>query len=311
MFQHIKEENTKQILAAIFFAKPPSSTIKYLFQKTGLSHLLCISGLHLVLCFSMLNKFLSFFFKGKNSALITMILVSCYVFLCLPSSASINRAYLALLLYTFGKWQGFSIFSINLLGGVALICLVIKPSDILNIGFQLSYTATFALLWLLPFIKSQLILRLPSRSLKTTLAMPWTSKFGFIVLSYIKIILALNLAIAIVSLPLLLYHFNSISILSFIYNLFCPSFFVALVLLSYITFALMLIFPPIKPYLSLLLEFCFSSFFHLILFFPKKLSLDYSLPINGPLIPLIFLMLVFLFPLNFVLNKESKQSSLY
>ena len=300
----IKSKPVKHMVLALFLGIPPPALVKYFFQTTGLSHLLSISGFHLILCFSILYTAFSFFIRREKASLLALLLLTFYVVCLLPSSSSINRAFLGISFYCLGLLKNSEPSPLNLLGGACLISLIIDPNQLLNISFQLSYSATFALLWILPFIKKNLSSLFPERSLHSVLSMPLTSKLGSIAITHIKTILSLNIAIELVTLPLIIYHFESLSAITFLYNLFCPLLFGSLILLAYLSFALSTLLPFLEPMLMTFLEKSFSSFFDLLLHFPKKLATPLFIHLSSPLIPLWSLAILFLIVLHSTYKRQ-------
>lgn len=307
----IRQPRTKMMFAALLLGEKPSESVSSFFKVCGMSHLLCISGLHLVLFFAACRRLLSIAFSKQRALMLAVTLISIYALALLPSSPSIGRAYLALIFYSFARFKQLPISSLNILALVFTLSLIIDPGQIVHIGFQLSYSATLALIWFLPFIQQKINGYLPKRDQKQTLMMPLTSRLGFIVLYYMKQLLAINVAVTLFCSPILLFHNLAPSPLSFFYNLLYPSIFAALILMSYTSALIMLFLPPLKGAILAILTRCFDSFFHLLIFFPKKLDVPLSLPMNSPLIAVFLMLVLFLIPLPSFLKKHHAALSSY
>ena len=209
------DEKILKTFYALTSAEIDDKLLRFHFSRTGLLHLLALSGFHFTLISSCLIHFFSPFFRKKMLHLLLIMLLSAYV-IYLGDSPSIFRAYLATILYSISYLFGYQARSLNCLGLAALLSFVDDPWIIKNIGFQLSYMATFCLLHLNPLFSKLL-----------------DSKNHICRLSrFLKQGINLNLSVTLLSLPLLLYHFNSFAWISFFFNLFVPALFsVSMILL--------------------------------------------------------------------------------
>ncbi|MGF7185468.1 competence protein ComEC [Desulfitispora alkaliphila] len=168
-----------------------------LFMQTGLMHLFAVSGLHVgfVLAFGLgLGRIMRL---GKwQQFLLSLVLIWFYA--CATGfSVSVTRAALmstvGLYVYTIQRNKGvFSALALAL-----LVVTISNPLLITDPGFQLSFTATWGILYLTPLLNY--ILRfLPS----------W------------RIALTVPLAAQISLIPLLVYHFNLLSPVTILANVF-------------------------------------------------------------------------------------------
>ena len=194
------------------------SNIKRSYQSNGISHLFSISGMHTALLISIINKLLKRFkLSEKNLFLSTTFILIIYLFL-VGLSPSILRAVLFYIIFSLNTINYFYIKPTNLFFIVLNISLLVNPYYIYDIGYVYSYSISFALIKMLNNIQS-------NNSFKTL--------FKTSILSLL------------ISLPITLYNFYEINILSIIYNLiFIP-------LVSLIIFPLSLIVVIIKPLLPI------------------------------------------------------------
>ena len=192
------------------------------FNRLGLLHLLGISGFQFVILAALLAILLRLFLPYHLAALGLILFLTLYAFI-LGSSPPIERAWVGITLYLIAQLLGKRINALNALG-VALVWQLVKdPLMIFHLGFQFSYLCTAAILLAYPLIKSWMTKILPDRSFKQALTMPLQSQQGHILMYFCREAVALNLAIHLVTLPLLLYHFHKFSLLSLFYNLFLPA----------------------------------------------------------------------------------------
>lgn len=115
------------------------------FSNTGAIHVLAVSGLHVGIIATLIYWLLSFFRIKKWLMPVTAIVTLLFA-LITGASPSVIRASILISLFLFGKRQKLYTNGYNLLAFVALIMLLIKPTDLYSISFQFSFTAILALL---------------------------------------------------------------------------------------------------------------------------------------------------------------------
>ena len=175
------------------------TNIKSTYQTNGISHLLAISGMHITLLFSTIYKLLNKIKKTKINLFIVSIILIFYLFLVNFTPSSI-RSGLMFIILNFNK----KIKSYQILLFILVLLLCINPYYIYNNGFILSFVVSFYILIFKSLIKGNYFSKLFM-----------TSFIAFIA-----------------GLPILIYNYNSINILSIFLNLlFVP-------LVTYIIFPL-------------------------------------------------------------------------
>ncbi len=121
--------------------------IKDEFRRTGNFHLLAISGLHTGLLFMVFAFLLSFLYVPLRwRYFIASILVGLYAWM-VSFPPSVLRAFLFVFIYSLMRLLERRTPALNILGLAALIALLLDPSDAYRAGFQLSYAATFGILY--------------------------------------------------------------------------------------------------------------------------------------------------------------------
>lgn len=173
------------------------------FQKTGISHLMAVSGFHV----SMLLGFLLLIlraFRVKKS--LHCVIGTAFLLFLLPFmgfSPSATRAVImnALLLWSTRLWRDND--SLSALSFAAIVILVVRPYSLLDASFVLSFTATLGLILLSSPIQS-LFMKYTGRQMGD---------------------LSTVLAVFIFLIPVNIYYFGSVSFSSVISNLiFIPLF---------------------------------------------------------------------------------------
>lgn len=171
------------------------------FRRSGITHILAVSGLHVGM-FSLLVLGLLSFFKGRLNfipPLAAIIAIWCFA-LVTGLGPSVTRASLMFTFLHAGLLIRRGVNSINSLLASAFVLLVINPALLFNTGFQLSYSAVlFILLFyrdlhsLIP-VKNKLLNKLWSMTAVTLLAQAGT-------------------------LPFIIFYFNSVPLLSVVTNI--------------------------------------------------------------------------------------------
>lgn len=163
------------------------------YQVNGVSHLFSISGMHI----SLLASIILFLFKkvsynNKLNYFMVILFLGFYLFLT-DCSPSILRATIMFILLAINKCYNLKISSLDIVLLVLVIVIIINPFYIYNVGFQFSYLISFTLILLSSKIRNI------NGSLKRNL--------------YISLVCFL------VSLPISIYNFYQVNILSIFLNI--------------------------------------------------------------------------------------------
>ena len=174
------------------------------FSRSGLSHIMAVSGLHvgfIVAPFWLIIPFLWGSQKGRWLGLfiLTMLLLG-YAGLT-GFSPSVNRASLMAWLLTYGKLFHKIRNSINLTAVAAMILLLINPNQLFEIGFQLSFSAVLIILILMPEVQ-QLI--------------PQRYRYG--VFGGLISIILVSMVVQLGLFPILVYYFGEFSVIGPVAN---------------------------------------------------------------------------------------------
>lgn len=174
------------------------------FSRSGLSHIMAVSGLHvgfIVAPFWLIIPFLWGSNKGKWFGLILLtVLLMGYAGLT-GFSPSVSRASLMAWLITYGKLFHKVRNSINLTAVAAIIILLINPGQLFEIGFQLSFSAVFIILLLMP---------------QTQKLIPYKYRFG--IRGGLISIIMVSVVVQVGLFPILIYYFGEFSIIGPVAN---------------------------------------------------------------------------------------------
>ncbi|MCF6223719.1 MAG: competence protein ComEC family protein [Flavobacteriaceae bacterium] len=173
------------------------------YKNAGAIHILAVSGLHIGIILIFLNLIFQPLERFKHGKIIKLlIVVIClwmYAFLA-GLSASVVRAVTMFTAIAIGMLSNRPSGIKNNLVISLFFLLMIHPLYFLDVGFQLSYTAVFSIVWLQPHFKKL-----------------WQPKIKII--NYIWQLLSISFAAQIGLLPLSLYYFHQFPGLFFISSL--------------------------------------------------------------------------------------------
>ena len=111
------------------------------FQRTGLAHVLSISGLHIGYIVTLLHFLFSRSPLQRWTPLILEAMILLLYGLLVGAAPPVARAVVMAVIYSAGKTMGRKSDPINSAGVAAFLILLIRPMDILEAGFQLSFLA--------------------------------------------------------------------------------------------------------------------------------------------------------------------------
>jgi competence protein ComEC len=137
------------------------------FSRSGLSHIMAVSGLHVgfvVAPFWILIPFLWNIKHGKWIGLTGITLLLLFYAGITGFSPSVTRASLMAWFLTYGRLFHKVRSSINLTAVAATLILLVNPLQLFTVGFQLSFSAVFIILFVMP---------------RVTSALPYKYRFGF------------------------------------------------------------------------------------------------------------------------------------
>ncbi len=216
---HFSDKKVAHFFSSLITGDIEDRTTSLELKKVGLQHLLAVSGFH----FAILAGFFAYllpFFLPQKPALFCLILVLTGYFIFIGPLPSVQRAWIAFILYYLGCLLDKRMSGLNLLGVGLILEIVSNPFFVEQIGFQLSFLATGAILLFTQPCLQLLLKFFPER--KETSSMSLLDLHGYLIIKILRPILSLNFAVHLVCLPALLFLFHSFPVLSLFYNLFIP-----------------------------------------------------------------------------------------
>ena len=201
------------------------------FQKNGISHLFAIGGIQFILIKEFLLKILKKT-KLKEKTIYKIILICLLFYLSILNvTASVIRAILFFILFSLNKYWALKLKNTKLIIIAIILTLLINPYYIKEAGFWCSYIISIGLIC---FMKEKN--------------------------NYLKALIKSSILAFLLSIPISLYYFYEINLMSIIYNLFyIPLINIIIFPASILTF----LFPIIEPIYNILIKFLESSSIYL------------------------------------------------
>ncbi|TNE70573.1 DNA internalization-related competence protein ComEC/Rec2 [bacterium] len=212
------------------------------FTRSGLAHMMAVSGLHVGFLVAPFWFLIPWFWTKRSGRIVGIILLGLgllfYAWLT-GFSASVVRASIMALLFSYAKLFERVRYPMNIVGFAAFFLLMINPAYVFDVGFQLSFGAVSIILLVLPTFSSI--------SQKQT----WSSK----IISALLVGIVVQVGLA----PILALYFGEISIVSPISNLAATIPASLLVVSGLVVTIIGIPFPSFASYFSIPLNWLASS----------------------------------------------------
>ena len=170
--------------------------LKDKIRYIGLSHIFAMSGLHIGLVIAIFYFIFKKTVKNKRLIEILLLISITLYYLSVKESPSFTRAYIMAVVYLLGKLFYEKINLGKTLFVSAIISILINPIAIFSVSFQLSYGAMIAITYIFPYVRK-------------------INYKKFKILDYILF----TSTIQIFLIPITVYYFSTVQVLSLISNL--------------------------------------------------------------------------------------------
>jgi competence protein ComEC len=203
IFDHVNNESTSAFLKGILLAdrRDIDYELRAGFINSGTAHVLAVSGLHvgfIILIIVFLTGRLNIYVRYA----VTIISLALFMFIS-GAPPSVLRASLMAIFLSAGYLTNRSTNIFNSLALSALLILIIDPSQLFLAGFQLSYAAVISIGLFYPFLRDKInSLEIQNNYLRNILLLS-----------------AVTISAQIGTLPLVLFYFYKLSLISLIANL--------------------------------------------------------------------------------------------
>ncbi len=247
--------------------------VKANFAKTGVLHLIALSGFHVLIVWLFIYWPLVFIRKPRVREVTALLLLWIYAYL-MGMTPSILRAVAVITIWKAAPYFGRRRESVNTLFYIAAILLLFKPAWIKDVGFQLSFLATMSIIFFYAPIYN---------TLRTT----------YSILNKPISILSVSIAAQILSFPISIYYFHQFPITFLISNLIGSVVVMVLVPLNFVFLCIAAVFPSLAIILGNTIHF-FTHQFYLFVEGVSNLQVPWfsRLHIDGWEVLMIFFLII-------------------
>lgn len=147
--------NEQEILSALTlgYKRELDKETKRVFSAAGAMHVLAVSGLHVGIIFWFFSTIFGFLRKQKQGKylfiILSVLVLWCYAFIT-GLSPSVLRAATMFSFVAIATNINRKVNIYNSLAASAFVLLIINPNNLFEVGFQLSYSAVFGIVFLQP-----------------------------------------------------------------------------------------------------------------------------------------------------------------
>ena len=254
------------------------------FIKTGLIHLICLSGLNVGILagpFWWLSKKAGLLHTGRS---IACIIATIIFLLVVPAQSPTLRAGIMFIIFCLGRMFNRQSNLLNSIAVAAIFLLLIRPMDFLDAGFQLSFAATVGIVLLCPLFFNFLIR--PFEHLRKT--------FFYTILRMLLAAFSTGCTAWLAVVPILAWHFYQFQLLTAVWTV--PAVIPATVIIILGTLKILLnpLLPTLAAGLAFVIDLSAKVLSELVTIFAK---VPFSQVITGK--PSIYIVLLF-YPLIFL-----------
>lgn len=228
--------------------------LKESFSTSGAMHILAVSGLHVGIIYIILCKLLLFLHRfkfGRYLQSIIVILILFFYALLTGLSDSVLRATIMFTFISIGKMFKRQLNIYNSITASAFLLLIINPYSIMNVGFQLSYTAVLSIVFFQPKIYRLIKINQP-------------------IIDYIWQLVSVSVAAQIGTLPITLLYFGHFPLYFIVTNI------IIIPVATLIIYGAFLLF--ILSFSDVLAQFISSGLTYITQFLNSSISLIENLP---------------------------------
>lgn len=257
-----------------------------IYSKTGVIHVIAISGLHLAVIYLILSRALDFAFGGRKKISVIPVILGLWIFTLLAGAGpSVSRSALMFTIIAIGESGKRKSNIINSLSASAFLLLLYDPFWLWDLGFQLSYSAVLSLILTQKGVYN--ILYISNRLLDEL----WK-------------ITSVTLSAQILTLPVLLYNFHQFPVYFLFTNLVSVPLSSLALILELVLCAIFFI-EPLALFTGKLISFLLALMTDAVIYF-------YKMPFSGfgPIqISWIQVILLYLLIISFYHGLKSRQTS--
>jgi competence protein ComEC len=190
--------------------------LKRHFQASGAAHVLAVSGLHTGIIYAFLiclltlgGRFRPRYENRLGRTLISLVLIAVMWFYAWLTgmTPSVVRAVTMVTVFEVGRILYRRAFSLNTVAAAAVLILLVRPLDLWSVSFQLSFAATFAIIFFAQYAERFLHLK------------KWKNRWVGRLCNWLVGTVIFSLAAQLGTLPLTMYYFGQTSTFFLLTNL--------------------------------------------------------------------------------------------
>lgn len=250
------------------------------FSKTGLSHILSISGLHVAFIVYLLNTILKALkIKDNYRDIISSILIAYYIAM-IGAPPPALRSFIMMLILIWGKHIKRDYDMSSAASLAAILMILHNPLLVHNQGFIISFACIYSIAYIFEPIYAYLGKMIHITSIRNTIALSLSVQIGIA--------------------PVLIYYFNHISLISIIINIIAVPIVFFIIAIGFIGVIFGAIIPIIGVYI-------FSLDYYFVSLLSKIIRIASALPYSGLHIPSLhfFAYLLYYFAVIMICYKSS------
>ena len=275
-----QDDNIRGILLAMFLGDKSKLTpqLQEAYQKTGIGHILAISGLHCVLVFTIIIMFLSLFLRAAKFDIFKKIIALSFIFYYAAITGRdppVLRATLAITFITLLSFFNNKTQPIIILFDSALLLIMLSPNIFYSASFQMSYSCVLGILlfykefyniYKLLYKEFYNIYKLPKK-----LQASFIQKIKIKIFKVVKDILIVTFSTKLTLTPLMIYyfHFHSSTLFNFLINLIVITIFTPMILALGFLVIFFSFFNSLSQILSSVLSFVVENMNEIVVLFFK------------------------------------------
>ena len=199
---HFPNESSPLAVALLFGERDYIETNRLeTYEKLGIVHLLAISGLHVGMMSGMMYYLgIRIGITRERMTIALLLFLPCYALLTGAAPSVIRAVSMMILFLSLKKWSIYALNTIDIISMVFLVYTFITPYVIYDVGFQLSFSVSFALILSAPILLKRLHHAIP-------------------------LLLSTSFICQLAAIPIMLYYFYEVSVISILANtIFIPLF---------------------------------------------------------------------------------------
>lgn len=259
------------------------------FRKTGLAHIISLSGMNLAILIAVIWWFCKLAGLGKRARAIVCIVATTAFLLAVPPMAPIFRATIMVWAYCLAVLFGRRVSALNSLSLAAVVLLVIRPTQLFEAGWQLSFSAVAGILAFTAGIEHFVHERTGGWFYETdrrsSLRVRLLTGMGRRVI----LLFSAGTAAWLGNAGILLYHFYTITPLASLWTVLASAPVAAIVTLGFLKIILSFVLPTASMLLGLILPLLADFFIWIV---TLSARIDFSSTLMGR-VPLILILLYY------------------